>query len=227
MVQGKRVIIIANGDLENLNFYRELVGKDDFVVCVNGGSAHALVLGMKPALVVGDLDSLDPGDRHKLEAMGPRFIKYPSAKDKSDLEIALDHAVAMQPAEIIIIGALGGKRTDHAFINLLLLNIPHKEGIRARIVDHTQDICLVDGEMEIGGSPGDYLSLFSLTAETKDIFTEGLRYPLQGESLFFASTLGLSNELTASKAKVKIGSGLLLVIKTKSVTPVRSNNREL
>ncbi len=219
MAQSKRVIIIANGDLENYSFYRRLINEDDLIICVNGGSAHALALELKPEYVVGDLDSLSLEDLQKIEGLGPHFIKFPSAKDKSDLELALDHAVTLQPAEIIIIGALGGKRTDHAFVNLLLLNIPLKEGIKARIIDQTQEICLLNSETILAGEPGDYLSLFSLSSKSEDIYTEGLKYSLQGDSLEFASTLGLSNEFNSSEARIKVGAGLLLVIKTRSGKP--------
>lgn len=211
----KRAVIIANGDLEAVDFYRSLLKDDDLIICVNGGSGHALVLGLKPDLVIGDLDSLLPDDQKKIEKLSPRLLKHPSAKDKSDLELAIDKAVEMQPGQILIIGALGGARADHAFINLLLLQIPLRQGIPARIVDHKQEIFLAKTEIVIEGNAGEYLSLFSLTAETSGIFTEGLKYPLQGESLYFASTLGLSNELTDNQVKIIVKSGLLLVIKTR------------
>ncbi len=214
----KRAVIIANGDLEALDFYRNLLKDDDLIICVNGGSGHALVLGLKPDLVIGDLDSLKTDDRHKIEQLNPIIIKHPSVKDKSDLELAIDRAVEMQPDQILIIGALGGARVDHTFINLLLLQIPLQHNIPARIIDQSQEIFLVKDEAFIDGNVGDYLSLFSLTAETSGIFTEGgLKYPLQGESLYFASTLGLSNELTDNQVKIIIKSGLLLVIKTRRI----------
>ena len=211
----KRAVIIANGVLEDFDFYRDLVSTEDLIICVNGGSTHAVHLGLQPDLVIGDLDSLSKDGREKVELLASRLIEYPSEKDKSDLELALDHTVAMRPAEIVILGALGGKRTDHAFINLLLLNIPLQEGIKARIIDHSQEICLIDKEMLVEGNPGDYLSLFSLVSISRGIYTDGLKYRLQGENLLFASTLGLSNEFNSSEARVKVDSGLLMMVKTR------------
>lgn len=209
----KRVVIIANGDLEDLNYYRCIIKPDDYIVCVNGGLGYALALDLKPDLVIGDLDSLKPDDHKKIEALNPLLIKYPPAKDKSDLELAIDKTVEMQPEEIVIVGALGGQRADHAFVNILLLYIPLCRDIPARIVDRSQEIQLVDNKLSIEGEPGDYLSLFSITAETSGIITEGLKFPLQGESLSFASTLGLSNEFINTRAKITVKSGLLLAIK--------------
>ncbi len=213
----KRVVIIANGDLEDLDFYQRLIKADDFIVCVDGGSGHALDLGLKPDLVIGDLDSLRADDQVKIKQLKPQLIKHPAAKDKSDLELAIDKAVEMQPDQILIIGALGGARADHAFVNLLLLHFPLSHDIPACIVDRRQEIRLVKSEVVIEGSTGDYLSLFSLVAESSGIFTEGLKYPLRGGSLYFASTLGLSNELAESRAKITITSGLLLVIRTRVI----------
>ncbi len=210
----KRVVIIANGDLKDLKFYRDLFKPDDYIICVNGGTGHALALGYKPDLVIGDLDSLAPDHKRELEQSESQIISHPREKDASDLELAVDYAIAMQPAEILIIGALGGKRIDHAYINLLLLYKPLCSDIPACIIDEYQEIYLLKDKFVIEGDPGDCLSLFTLTSESCGIVTEGLQFPLKNENLHFASTRGLSNILTASRAKITIDSGLLLVIKT-------------
>jgi thiamine pyrophosphokinase len=210
----KRVVIIANGDLTDLNFYRDLLNPDDYIVCANGGTRHAIALGLKPDLIIGDLDSLEPDQKHKMEIAGSQTVSYPSEKDASDLELAVDHALGMKPDNILIIGALGGKRIDHTYINLMLLYRPLCSNIRASIIDESQEIMLINNELVIEGSRGDYLSLFALTSEASGIVTEGLKFSLKNDSLDFASTRGLSNVFTDSQAKVAIKSGLLLVIKT-------------
>lgn len=213
----KRIVIVANGDFEDLGFYKGLVEDSDFILCVNGGCGYALAMGLKPDLVIGDLDSLKPADRDVIEKLDPRIIKHPVAKDKSDLELALDQAVEMKPGEILIIGALGGSRVDHAFINILLLNLTLHHNIPAKIVDRNQELFLVKDVAVIRGNCGDYLSLFSLTGEAAGINTKGLRFPLRDGRLVFASTLGLSNELASEKAEVTVKSGLLLAIHIRRV----------
>jgi thiamine pyrophosphokinase len=44
------------------------------------------------------------------------------------------------------------------------------------------------------------------------VFTEGLRWPLHGESLFPDKTRGISNELLGDTASVSVGEGLLLIV---------------
>lgn len=211
----KRVIVVANGELEDQAFYRKLVKEDDFLICVNGGCGYALAMELKPDLVIGDMDSLKPEDKKELEIIDPHIIKHPSIKDKSDLELAIDKAVDMKPQEIVIIGALGGERFDHAFVNVLLLEIPLKYSIPARIVDRNQEVFLIKERATVEGSSGNYFSLFALTEEAKGIETEGLKYPLRNGSLYFASTLGLSNELVGMKAEISLKEGLLLAIHNK------------
>ncbi len=209
-----RVIIIANGDLKKPAYYRELIKGDDYIICVNGGSIHALAIGVRPHLLIGDLDSLPKDTRLKIMEAKPELIEFPAAKDKSDLELAVDYALALNPGEIIIIGALGGARVDHALFNIMLLILPLEKGIPARILDETQQIYICRSRLELDGSPGDYLSLFALNGNAEEVTTEGLKYHLQGETLQFASSRGLSNVFTASQATVSIKSGLLLAIKT-------------
>ncbi len=211
----KRVIVVANGELEDQAFYKKLVKADDFLICVNGGCGYALAMELKPNLVIGDMDSLKPEDKKELEKLDLHTIKHPSIKDKSDLELAIDKAVEMKPQEIVIIGALGGERFDHAFVNVLLLEIPLKFSIPARIVDRNQEVFLIKDRAIVEGGSGNYFSLFALTEEAKGIETKGLKYPLRHGSLDFASTLGLSNELVGMKAEVSLKKGLLLAIHNK------------
>ncbi len=214
-MQPKRIVIIANGDLENPGFYRELLRKDDYIICADGGSHHAKTLGLTPDLIIGDLDSIDPALLPKESGQKPQIIRYPAAKDYSDLELAVEHAVKFQPEEILIIGALGGSRVDHSLFNLMLLKIPLASEIPARIIDHRQELILVTDNLVFEGLPGSYVSLFPVTAEVEGLTTEGLKYPMHNDSLYTCSSRGLSNELIGSRGRVSISRGILLVIVTK------------
>ena len=214
-MQPKRIVIIANGDLENPGFYRDLLRADDYFICADGGSHHAMTLGLTPDLIIGDLDSIDPALLPKESGQKPQIIRYPAAKDYSDLELAVEHAVKLQPEEILIIGALGGSRVDHSLFNLMLLKLPLAAQIPARIADQDQELFMTFDRLEVVGQSGDYLSLFPLTTDVEGVITAGLKYPLHNETLQFASSRGLSNELLGDRASVTITRGILLVIKTK------------
>ncbi|MBS3943444.1 MAG: thiamine diphosphokinase [Dethiobacter sp.] len=207
-----RVIVLANGEINDLEFVRRRISADDFIICADGGALHALAMGIQPDLVIGDMDSLPASVIERLQGSKAEFLRFPAEKDKSDLELALERAVALAPKEILLVGALGGGRFDQAIGNLLLLTIPLRAGIPARIIDERHHIYLTEQEITVSGSPGETVSLFSLTPEVENITTEGLKYPLAGETLYFASTRGLSNEFTGHRARITTGPGLMLVI---------------
>ena len=213
-----RVIIVANGECRNPSFYRSLARPEDYVICADGGTCHALAIGLQPRLVIGDFDSLDGAMRRQLAGRQVEFHCYPCEKDQSDLELALERAVALRPREIMVFCALGGPRLEQILANIFLLVLPLEAGIPAAIVDERHEVRLIEREVALEGERGDYLSLFPLTQEVHGVETEGLKYPLYGETLYLRSTRGLSNEFAGRGARVKISGGRLLVIKTRRAT---------
>jgi len=214
-MQVKRVVIIANGTINDLEFYQGQIREEDFLICADGGANHALAMGLIPHLVVGDLDSIDVQVRKKLCSTPTKFLQYPAQKEKSDLELALDKAIELCPEEIVMIGVFGGSRMDHTYANLMLLNVSFHRGINAKIIDEDHEVRLVNSEINIQGQPGDYLSLLPLTAEVEGVVTEGLKYPLKGETLYFSSSRGLSNEFISREASITVKAGMLLLMKVK------------
>lgn len=210
-IADKRVVIFTNGVIRNPRFYLSLLEKNDFILCANGGTVAVLELDLLPDLVIGDLDSLDQKERSLLAERGVPVSRYPAEKDYSDLELALMHALDNGAAEIMILGA-GGGRPDQFFANLMLLNLPLQRKIPAVMVNEEAEIRLVDRELTLNGEVGEVVSLLPVSAEATVIKTEGLQFPLRGETLSFSSTRGLSNVLKESQAKISLGKGLLLAV---------------
>ncbi|MBT7781444.1 MAG: thiamine diphosphokinase, partial [Anaerolineae bacterium] len=55
----KRALLFINGDLPNRDAARKIIQDDDFIIAVDGGTRHALNLGLVPSVIIGDLDSVD------------------------------------------------------------------------------------------------------------------------------------------------------------------------
>jgi len=83
-----RLIIFANGLVPDLESARHLFRPGDVLYAVDGGTRHALALGLMPSVVIGDLDSLTQDDRQCLDAGGVEIQQYPRNNDKTDLELA-------------------------------------------------------------------------------------------------------------------------------------------
>lgn len=204
-------IVVANGEIENVERVVREVGPDTLIVCADGGVANALALGLKPHVVIGDLDSIDTGLRQKLQESGIEFITYPSHKDETDSELALRYCIARGAESILFIGALG-RRLDHSLANLLLLADPMWRSASVRIVDGPTTIELCSSRCEISGQPGDIVSLLPLGGDARGVRTEGLEYPLRDETLFFGPGRGVSNVMLDHHAAVTVQEGLVWVI---------------
>ena len=52
-----RAVIFANGVLKNIQDIQDIIVPDDLIIAANGGTTHCQALGIKPSLIIGDLDS--------------------------------------------------------------------------------------------------------------------------------------------------------------------------
>ncbi len=206
-----RAVIFANGRFPNPAAHRHLIRPDDLIVAADGGTAHARALGLTPHVVIGDLDSLEPELRAELAEAGTRFLAHPSAKDETDLELALLYAARQGAEEVLILGALGG-RIDQTVANLLLLAHPALAGIRIWVIEGAQTAFLIRDEALIEGNPGDSVSLIPLGGDARGITAEGLRWPLHSETLRFGPARGVSNVLLGRQARVHVQEGTLLCV---------------
>jgi len=206
--------IFANGTIENARRAREAAEQSDLVLAANGGALHCLHLQITPAIVVGDLDSLDEANRQTLEAGGTEFITHPPDKNQTDLELALLNALARGATEITVLGAIGG-RLDMTIANVQLLALPDLSGVRVELWHGNQTASLIrppGGPIE--GGTGDGISLIPLGGDVQDITTQDLQYPLKNEDLSLGPARGVSNIISGSDPQVEFGTGNLLIVQT-------------
>jgi thiamine pyrophosphokinase len=208
-----RAVIFANGTMNYSAETRLAIQAGDILIAADGGALHCQALGLTPAVVIGDFDSITHGELAKLEATGIQVIRHPARKDFTDLELALQYAVALGVDEILVFGALGA-RWDQTLANLLLPAASCFEKACIRLLDGPQEITLLRaaGALELAGSAGDTVSLIPLGGDAHGITTQGLEYPLTDDTLRFGATRGVSNVILGEKATVQLREGLLLCI---------------
>jgi len=206
-----RAVIFANGGLPNPEAARNLIRPDDLLVAADGGSRHALAMGLYPSVVVGDMDSLSNEAFRVLTQRGATFLRFPPEKDETDLELALRYAREQGCRAILIVAGFGG-RNDQTLGNLALLADPSLDGLDVRMDDGVEQAFFIRARADIAGKAGETVSLLPWGGPVDGIITAGLRYPLRGERLDPFRTRGISNEMLGATASVSIKSGVLLCL---------------
>lgn len=211
-----RAVVIASGGLEPGD--EQWLARADLVVAADGGAGSLDRLGRRPDLLVGDLDSIDPGLAARLAADGVPVERHPADKDASDTELAIDRARDAGASEVVVIGAVGGTRLDHELANLLLLVDPALAGCAIRVVRGSTTVRAMRGgeRLDLDGTRGDVVSLLPIGGAATGVTTEGLRWELSGATLEMGRTRGLSNEVVSRPASVRFERGALLVVETSS-----------
>ncbi len=215
MQTDNRAILFANGQARPGFEISLLPG--DFLVAVDGGLRHLKRLGLKPQLLIGDLDSVDASEVAEVMDAGVEVRRFPPAKDQTDLELALEVVIKNGYAQIVIAYPFGD-RVDHTLGNLSLLSRPDLAGKTLSLDDGQTEARLLDQSASLPTQPGDLVSLIAWGAPVEGITTRGLEYPLNNETLVPWQTRGISNVALADSIELDFKSGRLLVIRTKSIS---------
>ncbi|MFC7442393.1 thiamine diphosphokinase [Laceyella putida] len=216
MAQQRCVYVVAGGEVtaEELGRLRLEPG---YVIAADAGAQALLRAGIKPDLAVGDFDTTGRGFVAELARLGVATEALPPEKAETDLHFALMKAAALQPSEVRILGALGGQRYDHMLANIALLEWLADRGVRGTLLHRTNRIRLLvgPGRIALPRQGFQYLSLIPLSREVLGVKTEGLKYPLYGETLHRMESRGISNEWSELDASVAIVEGKLLVVESR------------
>jgi thiamine pyrophosphokinase len=224
-------IVLADGDVaDRAALDAAWPGWSDavtLVIAADGGARHAAPLGLDIDRWVGDGDSISRAELDELRDRGIPIDLVAAEKDASDTELAIDAAIAAGADEVIVLGAFGGRRLDHAIANLSLLAhraLGHRPAV---LLDGVARVRLVrapgpDGSSVVTPLPGrvaDLVSLIPFGGDATGLTTSGLQYPLRDEALVLGSARGLSNVRRASDASFVLGHGAVLVIETPATLP--------
>ena len=205
------VVVVVSGGNAPAQDVVESIPEGVVVIAADSGIDHARALGLEASVLVGDLDSASPEAVAAANAAGARVERHPRAKDATDLELALDAALALEPKRILLVAGDGG-RLDHLLSVLLLLGSKRYEAVALDARIGSAQVHVVRGERTLEGTPGDLVSLLALHGPAEGVRTAGLVYPLAGETLAPGSSRGVSNVFAAPTARVAVERGVLLAI---------------
>ncbi len=208
--QHRVALVFAGGDAPDPQVL-DGVADGALVVAADSGLHHAQALGRRVDVVVGDLDSVDPGALAQAECAGAAVERHAVDKDATDLELALLAARDRGCAEAIVIGGAGG-RLDHLLANALALASHDIAGLRVEARMAAATVNVVRDALTFAAPPGALVTLLPIGGPAHGVTTRHLRFPLADESLLPGSTRGVSNVVLESPARVAVREGVLLVI---------------
>ena len=201
------VVVVASGQGPKL-----AIPHARSVVAADGGLQRAHELGLAVDVVVGDLDSVTPDALAAAEAAGVRVVRHPPAKDETDLELALDESVALGARRVLLVASSVG-RLDHLLGSLLLLGSARYAALELDALVGDALVHVVRRERTLSGAPGELVSLLAVGSPALGVVTDGLEYPLRGETLEPGSSRGISNVFTGAEARIGLADGVLLAIR--------------
>jgi thiamine pyrophosphokinase len=201
------ILIFAGGDLPGPELADELPSAD-LVVAADSGYDVAVHLGFGVDVLVGDLDSISdvpiPAD--------VTIERYPTDKDQTDLDLALELALREGPERVVVVAGTGG-RFDHEISTGGLIcsqrwsAIEEIDWFSSRARAH-----VVRRRRVLHGDFGATISLIPFGGPVTGVVTNGLKWELAGAVLDAGSTWGVSNVMRGPVADIEIQSGCLLVV---------------
>lgn len=179
------------------------------VIAADGGMRHARLFDVTPELWVGDFDS----SSEALSACYPDVerMPYPAAKNETDGAIAVSEALSRGARQLLLVGALGGERSDHALMHLIHGLSLAKAGHAVTLTSGEEEAhMLLPGTLELDLPKGSLFSILGFSP-LKGLSIVDARYPLADFSLPFGSSRTISN-VAEGPVRLLLGSGEAVVL---------------
>lgn len=199
-------IVICGGLLLNKDIILDKIDKEyNKVIAVDSGYNNAILLGLKPNIIIGDLDSIKEYDNNI------ELIQYNPIKDDTDIKLALDYCINKYNNNIDIICATGN-RIDHLLNNISMLSYLKDKGIKARILDEYNIISTLDEYNEINNI-SKYVSIIPIS-DYIIYSSTNLYYKANKLRVNRVNIMSISNQAIKDKFSIKIHKGEALLIQS-------------
>ena len=197
----------------------KLLRPDDFIIACDAGYRNCTPLGCKPNIIVGDFDTA-PCPEHQDDDI----VVLPHVKDDTDTEYAAKLVSQKGFTEVLLLGALGGKRLEHTLANLCTGLGLEQRGVRVTIQDERSRVSYVLPSETRSYPREDYFffSVFPLEGKAEGVCESGSFYELTDAILTATYPLGVSNEYAEGSDCITVSTrtGALVVVETLADGPV-------
>jgi len=207
-VAHKTPVLVANAPLRWTPRLAALAAGAEVLLAADGGANHLARIGLRPASVIGDLDSISGPTRAWLPDAA--MVERPD-QDRTDLDKALEYAfddLGLQ--ELTVLAATGG-RVDHDAGNL---------GLLARLALGTRLIFACDGhrllaargELRLESVPGETWSFWTYDPSAR-VWVDGVRWPIEDTVIHIGGRPSISNVAVAEQIRIDVAGGSVVVMR--------------
>jgi len=201
-------VILLGGDLTVTSRLRAQIAGAR-IIAADSGIRHAAALAVTPELWVGDFDSVDDDDRRTWAAVEREV--YPSDKDKTDGELAADAAIARGATALILAGAFGGERADHAFLHMTSAIGLAERGYATRLTSGREEgLPVLPGRLSPDLPNGTLFSVLPFS-DLIGLTIRGVKWPLSERHVPFGSSLTMSN-VVAGDLEIELEQGRAMLV---------------
>jgi thiamine pyrophosphokinase len=206
MTETGGAMLVASAPLRWHPRLAALAASAEPLLAADGGANHLARIGLRPSVVVGDLDSISPDTRAWL---GEECMVDRPDQDRTDLDKALEYAFdELGIRSLKVLAALGG-RTDHDLVNLgLLARLALGECLVFETAD--QKVLAVSGETSLAATPGETWSFWTFDPSIQ-VSIDGVRWPVERAALDVSSRPSISNEAIAEEVRICASGGAVVV----------------
>ena len=184
------VILLGGSLMVTERLQRQIKGAR--VIAADSGMRHASALGLKAEVWLGDFDSTSDA-LQRLHSAVPR-IEFSADKAMTDGELAVEEAIRRGASGLVLAGALGGPRSDHAMLHVMLMLAFAERGIPVLLTSGGEEaLPLLAGECRPDLPLGTVFSIIALD-NLSGLSVKGAKWPLDGQNAAFGSSLTLSNQ---------------------------------
>ncbi len=189
----RRPILVLGGPFRWTETLAHLARKAPLVLAADGGANTLARIGVRPDVVIGDLDSIDAGTRSWI---GEERMVHRPDQGTTDFEKALVFAFEDSNLDrLIVLGALGG-RLDHAIGNLgILAREAHGPGLI--FLSDKEQVLATALEVNLDATSGETWSFWTFDPGVR-VTLEGVRWPVENAPLTAGDHPSISNEATST-----------------------------
>ena len=180
---------------------------------VDRGALYLLDKGINPLLSCGDFDSINSEQRKEVEQKS-KYFRVKHSEDLTDADFALENILELFDSveEIDIYGATG-RRLDHFFGNILLLNNEKYNNVKVKIIDDNNIITIAHSGQNIFEKIEGYkyFSIVPIYEDTK-MSIKNSKYEVKDLMLTLNRPNATSNEFKSNEEiKLEVSNNVLVI----------------